>query len=180
MEHNLDLSLTLLARTPAALDALLRGLPETFTSANEGPATWSPFDIVGHLIHCEETDWLPRTRFILAHGDSRPFDPFDRFGHIPKCQGKTLPQLLDEFARIRARNLDELRALRLTPAQLALRGLHPSFGSITLSQLLAAWTAHDANHLHQVARVMAHQYRELVGPWAEFEGVMQCNAHSAR
>ena len=179
MEHNLDLSLALLARTPVAIDALLRGLPDTFTHANEGGDTWCAFDIIGHLIHCEETDWLPRVKTILAHGDSRTFDPFDRFGHIRKIQGRTLPALLDEFASVRSRNVAELKAMNLMPGQLALRGLHPSFGPVTLSQLIAAWTAHDANHLHQLARVMAHQYRDLVGPWSKFEGVMQCNAHSA-
>ncbi|HTW45487.1 MAG TPA: DinB family protein [Acidobacteriaceae bacterium] len=179
MEHNLDHTLALLARTPAALDALLRGLPEAFTHANEGDNTWSALDIVGHLIHCEKTDWLPRTKMILAYGDSRPFEPFDRQGHVRESKGKTLTALLDEFAGLRSQNIEELRAMHLTPSQLSLRGLHPALGSVTLSQLLATWAAHDANHLHQLARVIALQYRDLVGPWSRFMGVMHCTAHSA-
>jgi DinB superfamily len=179
MEHSLDHTLALLSRTPAAVDALLRELPEAFTHTNEGDNTWSAFDIIGHLIHCEKTDWLPRAKMILAHGETRPFEPFDRFGHIHASQGKTLPDLLDEFSAIRTQNLSELRAMRLTPEQLALRGFHPALGPVSLSQLLAAWAAHDANHLHQLARVIAHQYRDLVGPWSRFMGVMHCTGHSA-
>lgn len=179
MEHNLDHSIALLARTPAALDALLRGLPDFWTTANEGKNTWSARDIIAHLIHCERTDWIPRAERILQYGESLSFDPFDREGHIQESRGKTLAQLLDEFAHLRRQNLDKLRQWKLQPQQLALKGIHPSFGTVTLSQLLAAWTAHDANHLHQLARVIAHQYRDLVGPWSKYEGVMHCTAHSA-
>lgn len=179
MEQTFGYTTALLARTPAALDALLRGLPDAWTRANEGDGTWSACDIVGHLIYCERTDWLPRAKIILEFGDARPFDPFDRMGHIEDMQGKSLPALLDEFARRRSENLVELRALNLQPHDLTRRGSHPSLGQVTLSQLLAAWAAHDLNHLHQLGRVMARQYREAVGPWAQYMGAMHCKSHSA-
>jgi hypothetical protein len=169
----------LLTRTPASLDALLRGLPDAWTTGNEGDGTWSAFDIVGHLIHGEKTDWIPRAKRILEFGESKPFEKFDRFAQARESVGKTLDQLLDEFARARAANLDELRALNLTAADLERRGTHLVFGAVTLSQLLATWAAHDLTHLHQLSRVMAHQYREAVGPWTAFLGVMQCAGHSA-
>ena len=177
MEHNLQHSVALLARTPAALDALLRDLPEAWTNANEGPDTWSSWDVVGHLIHCERTDWMPRARILLQFGETRSFDAFDRWGHASACQGKSLGQLLDEFSRLRAENLAALRALNLRGEDLALRGRHPDFGIVTLSQLLATWAAHDLTHLHQVSRVLAHQYREAVGPWSAYLGVMRCAAY---
>jgi len=179
MEHNLQQTISLLARTPAALDALLRDLPETWTFRNEGENTWSPFDVVGHLISGERTDWMARTRMILQSGDSRPFEPFDRLGLVRETQGKSLGQLLDEFARLRSANLSDLRAMHLQPKDLERRGLHPSLGAVTLSQLLATWAAHDLTHLHQISRVMAHQYREAVGPWSQYLGVLRCNGHSA-
>jgi hypothetical protein len=179
MEFSIDQTIALLARTPATLDALLRDLPEAWTHANEGPSTWSAFDVVGHLIHGEQTDWLVRTRLILAHGDSRAFDKFDREAQFKESAGKLLPQLLDEFARLRAENLAELRALNLQPEQLALRGRHPALGTVTLSELLASWPVHDLTHLHQISRILAHQYRDAVGPWVKFMGVLQCSGHSA-
>ena len=179
MEHNLQHTIALLTRTPSALDALLRDLPETWTSQNEGENTMSAFDVVGHLIHGERTNWMPRVRMILQFGESRAFERFDRWGHVQESQGKSLGQLLDEFARARAESLGELRALNLRPEDLARRGLHPAFGVVTLSQLLATWAAHDLTHLHQLSRVMAHQYREVVGPWTAYLGVMQCAGHSA-
>jgi len=178
MEHNLEHTIALLTRTPAALDALLRDLPEEWTHRNEGENTWSAFDVVGHLIHADRTDWMPRARTILEFGETQPFGPFDRFGHVHECAGKTLGQLLDEFARIRRENLDDLRALHLTREDLARRGLHPALGAVTLGELLATWAAHDLNHLHQISRVMAHQYREAVGPWSRYLGVMSCGRHS--
>lgn len=174
---NLDETTALLARTPATLDALLRGLPESLTSRNEGEGTWTAAGIVGHLIHGELTDWMPRTRHILQFGDARPFDPFDRLGHAN--DQRSLGELLDEFARLRAESLHELRALNLQPSDLERRGLHPALGSVTLAQLLATWPAHDLSHLHQLARVLAHQYREDVGPWSAYLGVLQCAGHSA-
>lgn len=179
MAHDLSHTISLLTRTPAALDALLRDLPEAWTMRNEGDDTWTAFDIVGHLIHGERTDWMPRTRRILESGDTRPFDPFDRLGHVTESRGKSLPELLDEFARLRAENLEQLRALNLQPSDLERRGLHPALGTVTLSQLLATWPAHDLSHLHQLSRVLAHQCREAVGPWSAYLGVMQCAGHSA-
>ena len=178
MNPELEHTIALLTRTPAALDALLRDLPESWTHRNEGENTWSAFDVIGHLIYGERTDWIPRTRVILEFGETRPFEPFDRWGHVRECEGKSLAQLLDEFARLRSENLDALRALNLQPEDLFLRGRHPAFGVVSLSELLATWAAHDLTHLHQISRVMAHQYREAVGPWSEYLGVLHCAGHS--
>ena len=179
MEHNLQHSIALLARTPPALDALLRDLPDEWTLRNEGENTWSAFDVVGHLINADRTNWMPRARHILQYGETRPFEPFDRLAQLHTSQGKSLGQLLDEFAHLRAENLDELRALKLRPEDLALRGLHPGLGAVALSELLATWAAHDLNHLHQISRAMAHQYRQAVGPWSKFLGVLHCDGHGA-
>ncbi len=171
-------SVVLLERTPAALDALLRGLPEEWTQRNEGAGTWTVFDVIGHLIHGERADWIPRARRILEFGESKPFDRFDRFAQERESRGKTLPQLLDEFAGLRTEKLDELRAMNLTEEDLKRRGTHPALGVVTLSELLSTWAAHDLTHLHQISRIMAHQYREAVGPWTKFLGVMRCAGHS--
>ena len=179
MQQNLPQTLALLARTPAALNALLRDLPEAWTHTNEGENTWNAIGVVGHLIHGERTDWMQRVKIILQFGETREFDAFDRGGHIREIQGKSMAQLLDEFARVRAENLDELRALNLRPEDLERRGRHPALGVVTLSELLAAWATHDLTHLHQISRVMAHQYREAVGPWSKFLGVLKCAGHSA-
>jgi hypothetical protein len=179
MNHDLQLTMALLARTPATLDALLRDLPDAWTLTTEGDNTWSAFDIVGHLIHGERTDWMPRARIILQDGESRPFDRFDRWAQARESQGKSLPQLLDEFAALRSENLGALRALNLGPEHLARRGRHPSLGLVTLSELLATWAAHDLTHLHQISRALAHQYRDAVGPWSRYLGVLQCTGHSA-
>ena len=179
MKHNLEQTIALLKRTPATLNALLRDLPETWTLRNEGENTWSAFDILGHLIHGEHTDWMPRAKRILQFGESQPFERYDRWAQEQESQGKSLPQLLDEFARVRSENLRDLRALNLRPEDLALRGTHPRLGVVTLSQLLSTWAAHDLTHLHQLSRVMAYQYREAVGPWSAYLGVMQCGGHSA-
>ena len=158
----------ILQRTPAALDALLRGLPPAWTAATEGEATWSPFDVVGHLIHGERTDWLARTRIILERGESGEFDKFDRFAQFRDSAGRSLDNLLDEFAELRAANLRDLAALRLTGADLDRRGRHPALGSVTLRQLLATWVAHDLDHLMQISRVMARRYSDEVGPWKAY------------
>lgn len=179
MEHDLEHTTALLERTPAALDALLRGLPKGWTDGNEGEGTWSVREVVGHLIHGERTDWVPRARRVLESGESRAFEPFDRTGHELEIEGKSLPVLLDEFARTRAESLRELRALNLQQRDLARRGLHPSLGGVMLSELLATWAAHDLTHLHQISRILAHQYQEAVGPWRRYLGVMQCGGHSA-
>jgi DinB superfamily len=177
MKHHLEQTIALLARTPAALNALLRGLPEEWTFRNEGEKTWNVFDIIGHLIHAERTDWMPRARMVLESGEAEPFPPFDREGHIRESLGKSLEQLLDEFARVRSENLEHLRALHLRAEDLERRGRHPALGAVTLSELLATWATHDLNHLHQISRVMAHQYRETVGPWSAYLGVLHCKGH---
>ena len=171
-------TVAVLARTPAAFDVLLRGLPDTWVHGDEGKDTWSPFVILGHLIVGERTDWLPRIRIILEHGEARAFDPFDRFAQ-KEVKDKTLEQLLDEFARLRAENLAALQALNLQPQDLGRKGKHPSLGVVTISQLLATWAVHDLTHLHQLSRVMAHQYRDAVGPWGVYLGVLKCDGHSA-
>jgi hypothetical protein len=179
MSFDLNDTIALLSRTPAALNAFLRDLPDSLTLSTEGENTWSPFEIVGHLIHGELTDWMPRTRMILEHGESRAFEPFDRLAQERESKGKSLSQLLDEFARLRTKNLDALRALNLKSEDLARRGRHPSLGTVTLSQLLATWASHDLTHLHQLSRVLAYQYRDAVGPWTAYLGVMHCTGHSS-
>jgi hypothetical protein len=179
MEHNLPHTIALLSRTPAALGALLRDLPEGWTLGNEGENTWSAFDVVGHLIHAEQTEWIPRAKMVLQFGETRAFESFDRGGHEREIQGRSMGQLLDEFARLRSENLGELSALNLRQEDLDLRGRHPAFGVVTMSQLLATWAAHDLTHLHQISRIMANQYREAVGPWSAYLGVLQCAGHSA-
>ena len=179
MEQQLHQTISLLARTPAALDALLRDLPETWTLRNEGEGTWSAFDIVGHLIHGERTDWIPRARIILQFGESRAFEPFDREGQNRESRDSSLSQLLDGFARLRSENLRDLQALNLRREDLDRRGRHPALGVVTLAQLLATWAVHDLTHLHQISRVLANQYREAVGPWSAYLGVLQCAGHSS-
>lgn len=155
----------ILERTPAVVDAMLRGLPEGWLAAHEGGDTWSPFDIVGHLIHGERADWLPRARRLLEHGESRPFDKFDRFAQFAASEGRTLDSLLDEFAALRRESLAALAALKLTDADLDRKGRHPELGVVTLRHLLATWVAHDLDHITQIARVIARQYAGEVGPW---------------
>jgi hypothetical protein len=182
-DFSLPDAIAVLTRTPAAMDALLRGLPDLWARRNEGRSegndTWSAFDIVGHLIVGERTDWMPRVRIILEHGEARSFDPFDRFARAQENHYKSLNELLDEFARLRAQNLVALRAMNLQPEDLSRKGTHPALGTVTLSELLATWTVHDLNHLHQLARVMAHQYRDEVGPWRAYLGALHCTGHSA-
>jgi DinB superfamily len=179
MEHDLNHTISLLARTPFALDALLRDLPEMWTSRNEGENTMSAFDVVGHLIHAERANWMPRARMVLQFGETQAFEPFDRWAQVRESQGKSLGQLLDEFARLRSQNLGELRALNLRQEDLDRRGRHPGLGVVTLSELLATWAAHDLTHLHQISRIMAHQYREAVGPYSAYLGVLKCAGHSS-
>ena len=169
----LDECLSVLNRTPATLHALLRDLPDSWITATEGTGTWSPYVVVGHLIHCEKADWMPRLAIILEQGPSRPFDPFDREAQFRDSQGKSLSTLLDEFKDLRATNLERLRELNLQPAHLELVGTHPALGTVTARQLLATWTAHDLAHLLQITRVMAKRYKHEVGPWAEYLSVMK-------
>lgn len=179
MALKLDDTLSLLARTPVTLNTLLRDQPEIWTHRNEGVDTWSAYDVIGHLAHGERADWIPRVKCILMHGDSQAFEPFDRFAQTRESEGKSLSHLLDEFSQLRSENLATLRAMSLQPADLERRGLHPSLGPVTMSQLLATWAAHDMTHLHQISRIVAYQYRETVGPWSQYLGVLKCGGHSS-
>ena len=172
MHFSLDRAVEILARTPASLRELLSGLDEKWIRGTEGPDTFSPFDNVGHLIDGEETDWMVRARLILVQGKGVRFEPYDRFRHYKRNAGRSLQSLLDEFAELRAKNLNELRGWKLTEKQLDLPGEHPKLGTVTLRQLLAAWVVHDLGHIAQVARVMAKQYTDQVGPWVPFLPVL--------
>ena len=172
MQFQLEDALSILSHTPAALDAMVRGLPEPWLHADEGPETWSPFDVVGHLVAGERTDWVTRLRLILEHGDKHPFEPFNRTAMFEESKGKTIAELLDTFATLRAQNLETVRALQLEPADFARRGMHPSLGSVTLEQLLATWVTHDMTHMVQISRVIAKQYTDEVGPWRQYIGVL--------
>ena len=172
MTFQLSHGIALLERTPATFRSLLSGLPDAWIAATEGPNTFSPFDNVGHLIHGERTDWIPRARIILAQGANRRFEPYDRFAQIRESEGKSLAELLDEFAQLRAGNLVTLRGWNLSDRELALGGEHPELGLVTLRQLLAAWVVHDLGHVAQTSRVMARQYREAVGPWHAYLPVL--------
>jgi hypothetical protein len=172
MNFDLALSTNVLRRSPATLRALLDGLDEAWIGGTEGPETFSPFDVVGHLIDGEETDWIPRARIILARGPDLRFEPYDRFRHVARNADRSLTSLLDEFAQLRAANMDLLGTWKLTTRDLDLPGEHPSLGRVTLRQLLAAWVVHDLGHLAQVARVMAKQYRDEVGPWVPYLPVL--------
>jgi len=173
VDFDLRHGMAVLERTPQVLETLLSGLPEAWTTGNEGADTWSPFDVLGHLIDGELTDWMVRLRVILKQGPNRRFEPFDRFHHLSRNQGRAFSDLLAEFRQLREKNLGELRALHLTPAQLQLTGEHPAFGRVTLEQLLASWVAHDLGHIAQITRVMAKQYRDAVGPWEAYLPVLQ-------
>ena len=165
---DLEQAIGVLERTPSAFRALLDGWPQWWTNADEGPETFSAFDNLGHLVHGERTDWIPRARMILEHGRSRTFERFDRFAQVHESAGKRLGDLLGELERLRAENLDQLRSWRLTERELALEGEHPAFGRVTLEQLLATWVVHDLGHLAQTSRVLAKQYRDEVGPWRAY------------
>ena len=172
MDFNLTDGIAVLERTPAVLRTMLSGLAPAWTDATEGPDTWSPYGVVGHLIHGERADWIARSQIILEQGANRRFTPFDRNAQFRESEGKSLGELLDEFSTLRAENLQTLRGWQLTDAHLALTGEHPAFGAVTLRQLLATWVAHDLGHLVQVNRVMAKQYRDAIGPWREYLSVM--------
>ena len=172
MKFQLDDALSILSRTPAAIDAMVRGLPEAWLKANEGPETWSPFDVVGHLVAGERTDWIPRLRLILEKGDQQAFEPFNRVAMFEESKGKTIAELLDTFATLRAQNLETVRALQLEPKDMTRPGKHPSLGPVKLEQLLATWVTHDMTHLAQISRVIAKQFKEEVGPWREYIGVL--------
>lgn len=172
MNFSLTEGIAVLERTPRVLRALLQDIPAAWTEGNEGADTWSPYVVVGHLIHGERADWIPRARIILAQGEHRRFQPFDRLAQFRESEGKSLAALLDEFADLRQQSLATLRQWNLTDEQLALEGEHPAFGAVTLTQLLSTWVAHDLSHLTQITRVMAKQYRDAVGPWRQYLSVM--------
>ncbi len=187
MKFAIEEACRMLGQTPAVLRSMLAGVPPRWTSRNEGGTTWSPFDVVGHLIDGEETDWMPRARIILSHGvpagssegtdarlrAARTFAPFDRSRHLSINKGQSLDALLAKFKTLRLTNVATLRALNLTPAQLALCGIHPEFGEVTLEQLLATWVVHDFDHLGQIARTVARQYADAVGPWRAYLRIIQ-------
>jgi hypothetical protein len=172
MEFQLDHAKDILRRTPATLNSLLRHLPEDWTLSNEGPESWSPFDVMGHLIHAEEADWIPRAKIILEYGENRTFEPFNRFAMFEKSKGKSLGDLLDRFGQLRGENLKDLEEMNLRPEMLEKRGMHPELGVVTLSQLLSTWVVHDLGHVGQIVRVMAKQYTEAVGAWQAYLPVL--------
>ena len=172
MDFKLEQATEILRRTPSTLNSLLRDLSDDWILQTEGPQTWSPFDIIGHLIHGEETDWIPRARIILEHGDSGTFEPFDRFAMFEKSRGQSLSNLLDRFELLRGESLKQLNAMNLHPEALGKRGTHPELGVVTLGQLLSTWVVHDLGHVAQIARVMAKQYNEAVGPWQAYLPVL--------
>ena len=173
MDFSLDRSIAILERTPFVVEMLLRDLPEEWTKNNEGEGTWSPFDIVGHFIHGEKTDWIPRMNIILSDNSNKTFEPFDRFAQFEASKGRSLSELMVEFKMRRKANLEILRSLSPTDEHLMKTGIHPDFGNVTLKQLLATWVAHDLNHIGQIVRVMAKQYSEEVGPWREYLGILK-------
>lgn len=172
MDYQMDQAVEILRRTPGSLKVLLSGLPDEWAHCVAGPGTWSPYDVVGHLLNGEETDWIARTRIILEHGAARPFDPVNRTAMFDQYAGYSLERLLDAFEQARHRNLETLRGLRITSDKLALTGAHPALGTVTLSQLLSTWVVHDLNHIGQIVEGMAHQYAEAVGPWSAYLGIL--------
>jgi len=172
MQFQLEHAIDILSRTPAVLSDLLSDLPDAWTHSNEGGDTWSPFDVVGHLVHGERTDWIPRARMILDHGSDRAFEPFDRFAQFEESAGKSLADLLDQFETLRAKNVETLAALDLTAADLWRQGRHPALGAVTLEQLLATWVVHDLNHIGQIVQVMARQHTDAVGPWKAYLSIL--------
>ena len=173
MEFDLSTARPVLERTPALLRSLLHDLPDEWTRATEGPGTWSAFDVVGHLIHGERADWIPRVEHILRHGENDVFPPFDREAMFAASRGRSLNELLDEFAGLRTRSLDALASLQLTDADLARTSRHPEFGVVTLKQHLSTWVVHDLTHVSQIVRVMAKQYKTAVGPWRAYLSVLK-------
>jgi hypothetical protein len=172
MNFELAQAIEILSRTPATLNSLLRDLSDPWLVQNEGPDTWSPYDVIGHLIHGEETDWIPRAKIILEHGESRAFEPFDRVAMFEASRGKSIDALLDTFAELRAKNVCELESLNLTSELLDKPGRHPELGVVTLRQLLSTWVVHDLGHIRQVVRVMSKQYRDAVGPWKAYLSIL--------
>lgn len=173
MQFDLNQAIEILERTPQVMESMLTGLSDDWIVNNEGEGTWTPFDIIGHLIHGEKTDWIPRMEIILSDHEDKRFEPFDRFAQFQASRGKTIAQLLAEFKTLRAANLENLRSKRLSDNDFHKTGVHPAFGAVTLGQLLSAWAVHDLTHITQAARVMAKQYKDEVGPWVEYLSVLQ-------
>lgn len=167
MKFELSRSLEILANTPSVLESLLGGLSNEWLYSNEGPDSWSPFDILGHLVHCERNDWIERTLIILNSGDKN-FRPVDRFAQLTESKDKTISDLLEEFKSLREKNIARLKKLEISEAELDQKGIHPAFGEVTLRQMLSTWVVHDLNHLAQISRVMAKQYKDETGPWVEY------------
>jgi hypothetical protein len=172
MEFDLDNAMAVLTRTPATLRTMLKDLPRDWVETNEGADTWSPYDVIGHLIHGERADWIARAKIILEHGESRPFDPFDRFAQFEESEGKTLAELLEEFAALRERNLATLRDMKIGAGDFEKTGQHPALGRVMLKELLATWVTHDLDHIAQIARTMAKQYMTEVGPWQAYISIL--------
>jgi hypothetical protein len=173
MKFDLTRSIEILQQTPYTLMRMLEDLSSEWTRSSEDPEHWAPYDVIGHLIHGEETDWIPRLEIILAQSEKRTFTPFDRLAQFERSKGKTLSDLLTEFAHLRSANVEKLRRLQLTPEQLALKGMHPALGEVTLEQLLATWTVLDLNHIRQIVTHMARQYDAEVGPWKQYLSILQ-------
>jgi hypothetical protein len=173
MNFNLQHSIEILERTPEVLKTMLQDLTTVWTSQNEGPETWSAYDVVGHLIVGEKTDWVPRMEIILSESADKRFQPFDRFAQFTTGEVKSLPELLDEFKSLRKKNIEILLSKKITDKDLQKKGVHPNFGEVTLGQLLATWVVHDLNHIAQISRVMAKQYKDEVGPWIEYLRILQ-------
>lgn len=173
MQFEITQAINILERTPSVIKNLLWNLPNEWTSSNEGNNTWSPFDVVGHLIHGEKTDWIPRTEIILKGDPEVKFSPFDRFAQYEISQGKTINELIIEFEELRKESLNKLSALSISNDDLKLEGSHPELGKVTLNHLLSAWVVHDLGHIAQISRVMAKQYSTEIGPWHQFMGIMK-------
>jgi hypothetical protein len=173
MNFSFNKSIEILERTPKVLELMLENLSDEWTMNNEGADTWSPFDIVGHLLHGEQTDWMTRTKTILRDSEDKAFKPFDRFAQLEESKGKTINQLLKQFKQAREENLKILKALNISEKDLDKTGIHPKFGDVTLRQLLSTWTVHDISHIAQIARVMCKQYKDAVGPWTEYLSILQ-------
>lgn len=173
MQYNLNDAVNILERTPMILRVMLEGLPEEWLNNNEGEDTWSPYDVVGHLAHGEKTDWIGRMSIILSDAEDKAFKPFDRFAQFEDSKGKTISELLDEFASLRGQNLDILKQKNITEGDFGRTGIHPAFGEVKLSQLLSTWVVHDLSHIAQISRVMAKQYKEEVGPWQEYLSILK-------
>jgi len=172
MKYDIDKALEVLERTPLILKSYLENLSDDWVFCNEGDETWSAFDIVGHLIHCENTDWIPRLKIILSEAENKAFEPFDRFAQFKNSKGKSLAYLLSEFQELRTENMQYLKSINLSDKELSLKGSHPDFGKVTAKELLATWVTHDLGHIAQISRVMAKQYKNEVGPWVEYISIL--------